>query len=248
MLSKCYRRLGFVGAVALMSVFVCRAGQATLIDLTPTNGVNSSTSVSLADLVSGEVMGITVGDKQFTGFVYNPIGDMPPAAQVSVLGFKDPDGNWGLSFHGSFADFPGGGASDALLRFMVQVNADQARLGEKISDAHLFLNGVGGDTNSVFTVDESYLENSTTLSTFYSTLGPPPPVQKLQDGKTFATPVVKLNVTKDIFAYAGANTTLPVRATDIDQSFSQTSIPEPATLGMLALASIGLAGFAQRRK
>jgi hypothetical protein len=171
---------------------------------------------------------------------------MPPAAQVSVLGFKDPDGNWGLSFHGVFADMPGGGLSDALLRFMVQVNADQARLGTKISDAHLFLNGVGADTNSVFTVDESYLENSTTLSTYYSTLGPQP-VQKLQDSKTFATPVVKLNVTKDIFAFAGGPN-LPARATDIDQSFSQTSIPEPATLGMLALASLGLVGFIQRRK
>ena len=44
---------------------------------------------------------------------------MPVANDVLVLGFKDPDGNWGVSFHGTFVDLPGGGFSDALIRFMV---------------------------------------------------------------------------------------------------------------------------------
>jgi PEP-CTERM motif len=231
---------------AVMWIGVANSCSAALIDLTPTNGVNSSTSVSLGDLVSGQVMGVTVGDKVFTGFNYSPIGDMPPATAVQVLGFKDPDGNWGVSFHGSFVDLPGDGASDALLRFMVQVNPDQTRLGRKISDAHLFLGGVGAGPQSVFTVDESFLQYNNSLSTFYSTINAPPITQKLNDSTVFTTPTPVLNVTKDIFALAGPDSTQPARATVIDQSFSQV-VPEPATLAMLGLAGLGLAGFVRRR-
>jgi hypothetical protein len=249
-----WNKLGRLASCAVVAVStvawigIANSCSGALIDLTPINGVNSSMTVSLADLVSGQVMGVTVGDKVFTGFNYSPIGDMPPASMVQVLGFKDPQGNWGVSFHGSFIDLPGGGASDALLRFMVQVDPVQTRLGRKISDAHLFLNGVGAGTNSVFTVDESFLQNSNTLSTFYSTINAPPTTQKLQDGTIFQVPVSALNVTKDIFALAANDSTLPARATVIDQSFSQTQVPEPATLALLALAGVGLVGLARKRK
>src|SRR5262249_13038699 len=144
-----------------------------LIDLTPTNGVNSTTSVKLSDLVSGEVMGISVGDKQFTGFNYSPIGDMPTGANVNVFGFKDPDGNWGITFSSNtFMDLPGGGPSDALIRYVVQVDPASVQQGWRISDAHMFLGAPSVGPNSVFIVDESFLENNQTLHTFVSTLGP----------------------------------------------------------------------------
>src|SRR6476661_4128949 len=91
-------QLGTAFGVALlaatMAVTSTRAG---FIDLTPTNGANSATSVKLSDLIAGtnNIDGITVGDKNIDGFVYSPIGDMPPASDINVLGFKDPDGNWG---------------------------------------------------------------------------------------------------------------------------------------------------------
>jgi hypothetical protein len=219
---------------------------ASLMDLTPINGVNSGSSVKLGDLVSGEVMGITVGDKQFTGFNYSPIGDMPNAADVNVFGFKDPDGNWGITFNGTFMDLPGGGASDALIRYMVQVDPTNTRLGWRISDAHAFLGGVGVGENSVFIVDESFLENNQTLHTYDSTFGVGG--TKTNDQTTFNPVLQKLNVTKDIFAFASDNSTLPARATAIDQSFSQSKVPEPATIVMCLMAGLGLVLISRQQK
>lgn len=230
-----------MGSSALV-LFSTRAA-ATLVDLTPTSpAVNSAGSVSLADLISGQAMGIQVGDKLFTGFSYSKIGDMPTAADVMVLGFKDPNGNWGVTFHGAFIDLPGGGGSDALIRFNVAVNPIFAQRGIRIVDAHLFLGGVGVGDNSVFTVDESFLQNDSTLNAYKSTL--PPGGTKLSDVAQFA-PVVSLNVTKDIFALAGEGSFLPARATAVDQSFSQT--PEPATIVMLGMsASLAIVGVRRR--
>jgi hypothetical protein len=243
------RRLTSLGIILLVGcawLGITNLAQASLIDLTPTNGVNSTSSVLLSDLVSGEVMGLQVGDKVFTGFSYSRLGDMPQAQDVQVLGFKDPDGNWGVTFHGSFVDLPGGSFSDALIRYMVQVDPTGTRLLNRISDAHIFLGGVGVGPNSAFIVDESFLENNKTMHTFQSTLGSGG--SQLSDSATFNPSLLKLNVTKDIFAYAGPDSTLPARATAIDQSFSQTKVPEPATLAMCAIASLGAIVMARRQK
>jgi hypothetical protein len=60
--------------------------------------------------------------------------------------------------------------------------------------------------------------------------------------------VTKLNVVKDILAQAASGNILPARGTVIDQSFSQTIIPEPASLGLIGLSCLALAGVARRRK
>jgi hypothetical protein len=219
---------------------------AALIDLTPAAGfTNSGTSVSLADLISGQAMGIKVGDKEFTGFSYSPIGDMPAASNVEVLGLRDAAGNWGVSFHGAFLDLPGGAFSDALLRFMVEVSAAEAAQGWRITDAHLAIGGSGtGGPNSAFIVDET-LSNGQMLEAYVTTIGGPLQA-KLTDSKIFAG-VTKLNVTKDILAIAAAGNPLPSRATVIDQSFSQTLIPEPASVALLGLSGLALVGVARRR-
>jgi PEP-CTERM motif-containing protein len=230
----------FAAIVALPAV--CSAA---LINLTPTNGVNSNNSVLLSDLVSGEVTGVTVGDKDFTGFSYSRLGDMPLPQDVNVLGFKDPDGNWGISFHGVFKDNPGGPDSDALVRYMVAVNPTGLQQGFKISDAHLFLGGAGVGPDSVITVDESFLGLNNTMHAFMSSLGPGG--TKLSDSTLFNPNVLKLNVVKDIFASAGPNSSLPARTTVIDQSFSQTKIPEPATLMMSLIGMVGVGTYLRKR-
>jgi hypothetical protein len=222
---------------------------AALIDLTPTGGAtNSAASVSLADLISGATEGISVGDKEFTGFSYSRIGDMPEAANVRVLGFQDPDGNWGISLHGAFIDLPGGNSSDALVRFEVAVAAAQLAQNVRISDAHLFIGGAGvGGDESLFIVDESFLENNETLSAFVTTIGPGNQQSQLSDSAVFAlTP--RLHVTKDILAIAAAGASLPSRSTVIDQSFSQEVIPEPTTAALFGLSSLALVGISRRRR
>ena len=249
-----WRRVPVLTSIGLILFFTlagigmtnrCAAGTMSLVDLTPTNGSNSSQSVNLAQLVAGDVPGFIVGDKIFTGFSYSKVGlDMPSAENVEVLGFRDPAGNWGLSLHGTFSDFPGNGPSDAFIRFMVEVSPEALARGLLINDAHLFLSGSGVQENSFFSVDESFLETNESLSVFKSSINGN--TQKLSDW-TFINPNrPKLTVTKDIFARADDNATGPARATVIDQSFSQI-IPEPTTALLSLIGMIALAGWVRRR-
>lgn len=247
MLRPATRAVSTAFALAMAVCLVASTASAALIDLTPVgNAVNSVGSVSLAALQSDPTGGIIVGDKIFTGFSYSRIGDMPLPADINVLGFKDPDGNWGVSFHGTFVDLPGGGFSDALIRFQVEIDEEAIEDGWVISDAHLFIGGVGAGDESFFTVDETFLGKNETLNAFYSTLGPGVNSQ-LSDSTIFTTPVTKLNVTKDIFASAAAGGFLPARATVIDQSFSQTLIPEPATLALAGMSGLAMVAIRRRR-
>jgi hypothetical protein len=239
------RILNAVLGLAACACLAVSSASAALIDLTPAPGQpNSATSVSLADLISAQD-GITVGDKVFTGFGYISGGDMPGAADIQVAGLRDPDGNWGLTFQGGFLDLPGGGVSDASIRFMVEIAAPQVNQGFRIVDAHLAIHGAGvaGD-ESLFLVDET-LSNGQLLEAYVSTIGPGPQQTKLTDSKVFA-PVTKLNVVKDILAIAAAGNFLPSRGTVIDQSFSQ-EVPEPATMALVGLSSLALVAIGRRR-
>jgi hypothetical protein len=241
-------RLTTTKFLGLALVLLATSVQAALINLTPQPGnSNSATSVKLSDLLSGQVMGVKVGDKDFTGFSYSTIpgDDMPAPANVNVLGFRDSEGNWGVSFHGGFLDLPGGtGLSDAKLRFRVSVDPVGLRQGFRISDAHLFAAGIGVGPDSFFAIDESFEGLNNSMSVFKSTLGGSQ-TQQLFDWTYFDEPMESIVVTKDILAIAGANSTQPARSTVIDQSFSQTIIPEPATV---AIALLGLVGFAAVRR
>ena len=94
-------------ALAAVACLSATPASAALVNLTPAAGAtNSQTSVTLASLQVGQDMGIVVGDKIFTGFSYSRVGDMPAATDVNVLGFRDVDGNWGVTFQGAFLDLP----------------------------------------------------------------------------------------------------------------------------------------------
>ena len=210
---------------------------------------NSNDVVVLADLINGEVMGLIVGDKAFTDFFYStlPGDDMPDPEQVNVFGFQDEDGNFGVSFQGAFIDLPGNGPSDALIRFTVSVTDEGLDRLLRIHDAHLFAGGVGLGSNSVFTIDETFQQEPTkSLNVFSTTLGQAPN-QKLSDWVDFDQLHTSLRVTKDIFALADDDADQPVRATVIDQSFSQVEIPEPATFGLAGLALLAMAASRRRQ-
>jgi hypothetical protein len=171
---------------------------------------------------------------------------MPQASDINVLGYQDPDGNWGLSFHGTFLDLPGGGISDALVRFVVNIDPTALAQGYRISDAHLFVNGIGVGANSLFTVDESFSPDSNqTLHGFMSTINGGG--TQLSDSTVFSPPLKTLHVTKDILAIAANDGFLPARATAIDQSFSQVIVPEPSSLLLSFVALTGLVAYRRNR-
>jgi hypothetical protein len=236
-------------AIAAIVCVIAAPTSAALVNLTPQGtAVNSNTGVLLSDLLSGASMGIVVGDKIFTGFSYSALGDMPAATDVTVLGFRDPAGHWGVTFQGSFRDLPGGSDSDALIRFIVDVDPTSLAQGMRISDAHLFLGGVGMGDESFFLVDESFALSgiNDTLNVFQSTLGPGTTAD-LSDEVFFDPGLSRLFVTKDINAFAAAGSTVPARATAIDQSFSQEQIPEPATLVLAGMSALAMVGASRRR-
>ena len=216
-------------------------------EIIPLDHADPNLSVTLLELLNGTYDGVSVGDKIFTDFLYStlPNDDMPLPGDVNVLGFQDPNGNYGISFHGVFQDLPGDSKpSDALIRFTVEISPDFIAQGYRISDAHLFLGGVGLGENSYLFADESFLGVNETLNAFSTTLGGSP-VQQLSDDVIFDQLYTKLRVTKDILAFSG-DPTQPVRTTVIDQSFSQVVIPEPSTFMIGAACGISIL-MARRR-
>jgi len=202
---------------------------------------DSGSTVFLSELLTGSVPGVKVGDKVFSEFSYSGNGDMPDSSLVSVFGFQDPDGNYGLSFHGAFIDFPDTTPSQATLEFDAMVDSDAQQQGWLISDAHLFMGGVGLGDESEVQVSEGFAGLSQTLSVYSSTLQGQSN-QVLSDWVDFDDPTSSLRVTKDIFAFAGQGTNLPARTTVIDQSFSQVQVPEPSAALLMIVAGTWLVG------
>jgi len=193
---------------------------------------------------------VTVGDKHFTNFGYGPTGDMPAASGVNVFRIIDDAGNFGLRFQGAFLDvFPTAGGSDALITYDVAVT-DPLFL---ISDAHLAGNpsrlGNGGSISVTETFHPLGLNGEYTMTIFDdANLATP----KLADVTFFHPHVQSLHVQKDIIALAlapvtGANAAQTVTLSFVDQTYSQTKIPEPATIGLSLLGIVCMGRYLRRR-
>ena len=72
----------------------------------------------------------------------------------------------------------------------------------------------------------------------------PPGFTHASDAILFPHPVPALHAQKDIFAFAENGLAY---LSFIDQTYSQTSVPEPGTLGLLGIGLLGLAGYSRRR-
>ena len=177
--------------------------------------VNAAT-IRLSRLVNGGGS-ITVGDKVFDEFGYSGTGDMPDALDINVIDHVDLAGNFGLRFQGAFADFQGGGASDALITFRVRV-ADGSPF--RISDAHLQGNPDVLGPEGVMAVTETFSEAQNTMSIYDIVPGN---LQNI-DWTYFDQTFTELHVQKNIIAWAGQGSAATLSF--VDQTFSQ--VPEPA--------------------
>jgi hypothetical protein len=191
---------------------------------------------------------IVSGDKTFTNFSYLPTGDMPGAINVNVVAITDDAGNFGIRFQGAFIDTTGvAGGSDALIDY--KVTADSSH---RISDAHLQGNPSRLGTLGSISVTETFLPvgpNGENTMRIYDDQNINPP--KLVDSTVFATPVQSLSVQKDILALAKVDQSSPtapqtVTLSFVDQTFSQITVPEPATAVLMFAGVIGF-GLLRRR-
>ena len=204
---------------------------------------NSSESVLLSDLISGEVPGLVVGDKLFDGFTYQFTGDMPTGSLINVSGIE-VEGHFGIRFQGGFKDLfdLGNQSSNSLIEFDVHVADPKQYL---ISDVHLDGNpSLSQPADSVLNAFAAVVE---TVSGPFGSLELR--IQSDLNGLTNTAwidplpwPVERLHVSKDIQLFSIIENEIGTRATisRIDQTFSQiqVEIPEPTTLCLFGFAVI----------
>jgi hypothetical protein len=195
----------------------------------------SSKAVSLADLL---VPGATFvnGDKTFSDFTYSATGDMPSAAGVNVNAITDVAGNLGIQFQGGFHDDIGGDSSDALITFTVTVTAP----GVEIHDANLVSNITVVGAGASGSLTETFLPeyNNLLLNTAVIHV----------DHTEFDPTTTVLHVQKDLLLDAGDSVDGLATVSFINQTFSQTAVPEPSTIAMAGIAGLSLLGLRLRRK
>jgi hypothetical protein len=203
-------------------------------------GTQTAQAVTLADLLAPGAF-LDQGDKRFHNFSYLAVGDMPTANLINVVGINDIFGNFGIRFQGAFADNIGGGASDALIGFQVTVLDPLMR----ITDAHIFGNPsvIGGD--GLMAVTESFPGQGPPTIDIFDIVTNGVHNSQADDMRFFNPGVTTLTVLKDIFANSITGVaTLSV----IDQSFSQTGVPEPGTMAMLCGLGVGGSAVLFRRR
>jgi len=249
-----WKSVAAVGVFLLASATSASAGVLDYLHLDP----NSGETVSLADLVSGEIAGLVVGDKLFDNFEYSRTGNMPTSELVSLSGITDADGNYGIRFQGAFLDLLDVGeqfASDASIAFEVAVAPDALAQGWRITAAHLAGSGVGDHSlfgpGSFVNVAENFVGNDPPtdqgMTVFASNFGPGG--IQLEDWVDFDSLYERLRVQKDIAAFSAGTGPLPAQISIIDQTFGQVQnqVPEPATAVLLLGSLLGSACFMRYR-
>jgi hypothetical protein len=221
------------GAAALC---VASRASAALIDITPQG-------TTLAQVVGNQFM---VGDKLFSvpsnGF--QSVAFDPSQIFISPLVNGDPMTGQGFRLTGAMKDPPGGGGSDFVLKYTVQVDPNFVAQGYRIDDADLRFNGAATGDGSYSRVDETLLDSNNNILVNKSVYAYGGGTPYLDDHSDLA-PITLINVVKDVQFFAnGADGT--ASASFVDQSFSQTVIPLPTAAG-IAAAGLGILAGARRR-
>jgi len=172
---------------------------------------------------------------QFSQFTFTQVTGAPPAASgvtVSAFTLGPPPGETGLQFAGAF-NAAAGVTNDWVLTYRV----DELTPGAKIYDAYASITGGNNGGTGTVSVSETFTTlNGQALGSLEASLTNPTVTGNL------LFPVTSFLVTKDIDVVGGTNgSTLSV----IDQAYSSSAVPEPASF---ALLGIGMTGFLAFRR
>lgn len=204
-------------------------------------GATSARAELLSTLITNNDS-ILVGGLTFSQFAYLGTGDMPASSGINVVPYTDAkSGDSGLLFQGGFLDLPGGGASDALISFLVSVNNDVASVIKATLSGNPSVLGPGP---GVISITETFLpEDGEAIINIYEIK---PGSKVLTDSVDFNPGYVSIHVQKDILALAGSAGTVPTLS-----FFTQTFkvVPEPASMALfgLGLSGVALAWVRRRR-
>ena len=219
-------------------------------------GINSTGSANviydtynLADLISsGE--SVRAGDKVFSGFSWTTIAGNNALSTITVSTIMSVDGLYGIEIGGALSQL-GIGSSDWRLGY--SVTADPGNL---ISDIHQYAS-LSGTAGSYINITENALDSGQHVVATsnlgqginYAYIDQSDPYAELNDKLNVDTPLSTLYISKDILlqvtdANGDAATTI------IDQTFSQTPVPEPSTIvaGTLLVLPFALSALQILRK
>jgi hypothetical protein len=225
-------------AVVIVAVAGCvGAANAQLVDIT-------QPGTTLAQVIGRQ---FRVGDKLFTMPANAFQSAFFNANQVFISPQTTSNPNVGVGFRltGAFNDAPGGGGTDFVLMYSVEIVPEFIAQGMRFTDATLRFNGAATGNGSFSRVDETVLDANNRMLGNHSVWAIGGGTTRLEDHFMSVRGFTKLNLVKDVQFFAnGSNGT--ASASFVDQVFSQVVIPLPTT-GAMGLAGLSLLAVRRRR-
>lgn len=207
---------------------------------------------TLAYYVTNFQNGCVIEDKVFSGFAgsSSATGGAVALANSGINVFVDATSlNPGLAFQGGWVA-TGGQTNDTLIQFTVTV----LQGGNPIEDASLGIQGSSAFGGGFVNVAETLCLGgsfspgcSSGVTGSLTVWDVPGDSDQIFDHITF-TPVMTVDVTKDIVLVAsGTGEVNFATLSMVTQNFSETPVPEPATLSLLGTGLVMLGGAVRRR-